>query len=316
MRLRPRTATVVSVFAEIKPIAEAVLARGPARLVGALKAPRDCVLAYHNVLPGDVESRGDPSLHISRSRFAAHLDRLQETCRLVPLSRLLLDPPAPDRDRPRVALTFDDGYRGALTVGVDELEGRRLPATFFVPPGRLKGRVFWWDLVTDRDGEPLRGMARRIALEVFRGEQEKTLEWADRCGFGRREVHPLARSASLDELDEAAARPGMTLGSHGWSHANLAALEEHEVAVELKRSLSWLRERYGDSALPVVSYPYGRSSPDVERTARAEGYRAGLRVSGGALPTGTREPWALPRINAPSGLSPHGLQLRLSGIVR
>lgn len=299
----------------IKPIAEAVLARGgPARLLRALGNRRDCVLAYHNVLPDGAESGGDTSLHVRRSRFADHLDRIQETCRVVPLSRIL-DEPTSDDGRTRVALTFDDGYRGALAEGLEEVEQRGLSATVFVPPRTLGGRTFWWDLVVDRNGEPLRGMARRVALEIFRGEEERVLEWADRAGLGRSEVHPMARSASLAELDRAAARPGVTLAPHGWSHANLAALDDEEVAAELERSLAWLRQRYGTAVIPVVSYPYGRSSPGVERRARAAGYRAGMGVSGGALPRMVSEPMALPRINVPSGLSSDGLHLRLSGIL-
>ncbi len=305
----------MSVLPPIKPIAEAVLARGgPARLARALRPDRDSVLAYHNVLPDGVESGGDTSLHISRSRFVAHLDRIQETCRVVSLARLLDGSPADD-GRPRVALTFDDAYRGALEQGLAELERRGLPATVFVPPGTLGGRVFWWDLLTDRDGEPLRGKIRQVALNVFRGEEKLVLEWADRCGFGRSELHPLARSASLPELDAAAERPGVRVGAHGWSHANLTVLAEAEARVELDRSLRWIQRRYGDTAIPVVSYPYGLSSPEVERSARGVGYRGGVLVTGGALPPGIENPLALPRISVPSGLSPDGLQLRLSGIL-
>lgn len=300
----------------VKPLAEAVLARaGPAHIVRALRTRRDVVLIYHNVLPDDAGSQGDPSLHISLSRFSSHLDRIQDGCRVVSLAALVHEG-APDDERPRVALTFDDAYRGALTLGLDELERRELPATIFVPPATLGGRTFWWDLLEDHEGRPLRGMARRIALEVFRGERDRVLDWADRCGFGRRELHPLARSASLAEMDRAATRPGVGIGAHGWSHANLAALDGDEVARELRRSREWLRERYGPVAVPVVSYPYGRSSPAVENRARAEGFLAGFRGAGGALPNGTRDPVGLPRINVPSGLSADGLQLRLSGLLR
>ncbi|MHB1329965.1 MAG: polysaccharide deacetylase family protein, partial [Gemmatimonadales bacterium] len=103
------------------------------------------VLAYHNVVSNGLTPTGDRSLHLARSDFAAQLELLGETCELVALDALLDEPRSRTVGRPAVAITFDDGYRGALENGVAELEKRRTPATFFVAPGRLDGHAFWWD---------------------------------------------------------------------------------------------------------------------------------------------------------------------------
>lgn len=299
---------------EIKPIAESFLARwGPAHLARVLGGRRSLVLAYHNVVSDGVESRGDPSLHVPRSLFAAHLDEIQESCRIVELSRLLEGAPD-DGGPPRVALTFDDGYEGALTEGLDELRARELPATFFVPPHHLGGTTFWWDGVRDDAGRHLRGSDRDRALDALGGEHRRIRAWARRRGLGWREAHPQARTIGEADLATAAAHPGVTLASHGWSHVNLARLDEGALSDELARSLEWIREHPGRT-LPVISYPYGLSSERVEMRARKLGYRAGFRVAGGALPDTAGDPLGLPRINVPAGLSPNGLQLRLSGIL-
>ena len=104
----------------VKRIAErglrAVLA--PARL-RALRQ-RALVVAYHNVVPDDWAGGGDRSLHLSRSDFIARLDVLQTTHDVVPLAALL-DCTASSYKRPRAAITFDDAYRGAVTIGILEL---------------------------------------------------------------------------------------------------------------------------------------------------------------------------------------------------
>src|SRR5690606_35559597 len=81
--------------------------------------PSDLILAYHNVVPEGESAAGDRSLHLPVADLRSQLDRLTRTHDVVPLASLL--DPGVERNRPRVAITFDDAYRGAITCGVDEL---------------------------------------------------------------------------------------------------------------------------------------------------------------------------------------------------
>jgi putative NADH-flavin reductase len=106
---------------------------GLARLSTLRKRTGALVLAYHNIVPdGHASSIGERSLHLPQRTFAAHLDILARYCEVVPLDAILDETPSETRDRPRVAITFDDAYRGAATAGVDELSMRGMPATIFV----------------------------------------------------------------------------------------------------------------------------------------------------------------------------------------
>ena len=129
--------------------------------------------------------------------------------------------------------------------------------------------------------------------------------------FGARARTGLPRIATLSQLADAAEKPGISIGSHSWTHPNLAALNSSELHEELVRPLEWLRDRF-PSFIPVVSYPYGLSSTAVEDAASKAGYRAGLQADGGWL---TQEkssrPFALPRFNVPANLSRDGLWVRL-----
>src|SRR5262252_2544213 len=116
------------------------------------------ILCYHRVAEG-VE---DPFyLCVSPDNFAAHLEEMSRSRE----PSTPADVPVPSR-RPRVVVTFDDGYRDNLTTALPIAESKGVPITFFVTSGILGNHNgFWWD----RLGTLLRGrppQAREIDLPV------------------------------------------------------------------------------------------------------------------------------------------------------
>jgi peptidoglycan/xylan/chitin deacetylase (PgdA/CDA1 family) len=271
---------------------------------------RALILAYHNVVPDDAPPAGDLSLHITRRCFARQLDELYRHAEIVPLERIFA--PA-DGEGPRVAITFDDAYRGAVTEGLDELARRGLPATVFVSPGLLDGHAFWWDLLAEPGGG-LGEDVRRHALERLQGKDAVIRSWAEGAGHPLREPPSHARSASAEELAAALARGPFTVGSHTWSHASLPRLSPGEVATELGPPRDWLSARFGPAFVPWLSYPYGHFSPMVVEAAAAAGYRGALGIEGGWVPEPVPAPYAIPRLNVPAGLSTRGFALRVAGL--
>jgi len=274
---------------------------------------RALVFAWHNIIPDNHPPAGDRSLHLPLAAFAAQLELLQATHEIVPLAALVGDSGRshrPAATRPRAALTFDDAYEGAVTLGVAEVVRRGLPATVFVAPAFVDGGTFWWDACAPDAGW---GDADRAeALGTLRGEDTPVRHWVRARGGREQTVPPLARGASLAALQEAARRPGIMLGAHSWSHPNLTRLDAEELDRELRRPLAWLHERFG-GASDVLAYPYGLASAAVARAARAVGYRAGVLVSGGWL-RDSDDPFHLPRLNIPAGLSRNGFALRAAGL--
>jgi peptidoglycan/xylan/chitin deacetylase (PgdA/CDA1 family) len=266
------------------------------------------ILAYHNVVPDHLAGRCDPLLHVPRSCFAEQLDLLVETHEVVSLGSALSDPTA-RRRRPRAAITFDDAYRGAVTIGIEEAAARGLPTTIFVAPAYLGGRCFWWDVFAP-DGERARGATfRERALEECRGMEDAVRRWAENNGVEGRSMPSECGCASEEELHAAVARPGVSLGTHTWSHPNLRRLSLEELRVELGRPLVWLRDHFLP-VVPIVAYPYGLSSSTVEHVAAAVGHRAGLLVDGGWMSHRRCRPYAIPRASIPAGLSADGFRLR------
>ena len=284
---------------------------GPAHVARRRNRSRTLVIAYHNIVPDGEVVRGDESLHLRQRDFGRQLDLLTRTHEIVSLSEIHA---TPKHKRTRAIITFDDAYSGALHAGVSELQKRSMPATMFVAPAFVDGRSFWWDRLAASD--QLSSDVREQILDQLAGDDSAVT--ASALVPERDQALPAhQRVASQADLTRAQATGLITFGSHSWSHRNLARLSEDEITEELRRSWTWLRERF-TAVLPWISYPYGLHSPVVERVAAALGYTGGFLISGGyldpAAPSAQR--YVLPRMNVPAGVSLRGFELRAAGVMK
>lgn len=297
----------------LKRTAEALLAgSGLPRLGRRLGRRSAVVLAYHNVVPDGDRPTGERSLHLPLSRFRDQLDLLEACYEVRPLEALF-DPSS--SGRPRAAITFDDAYRGAVTLAIPELVARGLPATIFVAPAFVGGGTFWWDDFADPQLGTLQPALRARALT----------EWTGVDAVVRGALAPPAspalprthQCATEEELGRAATQPGIRLGAHSWNHANLTRLPSGELDDQLVRPLAWLRSRFA-ATIPWLSYPYGLATAAVARRAADHGYTGALLVDGGRcpIPPERGRQHLLPRLNVPAGLSRHGFELAAAGITR
>jgi peptidoglycan/xylan/chitin deacetylase (PgdA/CDA1 family) len=113
------------------------LRRMAARLAPAAPHAGLRVLLYHAIAEPDPADR--MGLRVTPHDFRAHMSLLRDLgCAVVPLSSLL--DAAPVFASPRVAITFDDGYR-SQAAAADVLREFGYPATFFLTPRFLDGRT-------------------------------------------------------------------------------------------------------------------------------------------------------------------------------
>ena len=301
----------MSVRSWLKAVLEVGLVGSGIAALRLARLPRhSLVLAYHNVVPDDCPLG---TLHLARGTFAEQIEQLLRTCSIVPLEEIFTPRESADR-RLRVAITFDDGYRGAVTVGVAELARRGVPATLFIAPGFVGNGPYWWDSVTTHDGRDVDGELRDHAIRELRGEDRRVRRWARDCGLDTRVVPDYALVASEEELRRAVRHPGITLASHTWSHRNLARLTGAELREELTRPLEWLRQRF-TAVIPWLSYPYGVGVRATKVAAVAAGYRAAVSLGNPWRSPDPGRAYAIPRLNVPSGLSLNGFALRTSGLI-
>jgi peptidoglycan/xylan/chitin deacetylase (PgdA/CDA1 family) len=300
----------------VKPIAETVLGNRLAfSAVSSIRRPSALVLAFHNVLPEGVRPRGDRSLHLSAAAFREIIDWLPELFDVVPLDEVFVEPGA-QFERPRAAITFDDAYAGAISVGIPELQRRGLPATVFVVSGAESGQTFWWDALADGFPDGLSQELREAALTKAQGRDEEVRRWAHEHDLPTAEMPGAFVSASWETIEQTAALPGVTIGSHTRTHANLSVLDRTDLVTELVESRRDLATKL-PSTRPWLAYPYGRYSSAVEQASEHAGYEFAFRVDGGTVLNRDNNPppHRLPRLNIPAGLTLSGFRLRAAGLL-
>jgi peptidoglycan/xylan/chitin deacetylase (PgdA/CDA1 family) len=190
-------------------------------------------------------------LSLTPDLFDAHLAWLQDHCRVVGLDELVGD--VPRGGGPHVAITFDDGYEDNCVHALPRLAARGLTATFFVTAGFV-----------ERDEGVL---AHLSEVWLTPRERLRPLSW--------RQVR---------ELRDA----GMSIGSHTWSHRNLARLSMTAAANELRRSREVLEERLRQP-VRAVAYPWGSLRRHVSDETFAAARRAGYELGVISLPRAVRE---------------------------
>jgi peptidoglycan/xylan/chitin deacetylase (PgdA/CDA1 family) len=205
-------------------------------------------------------SRSPSYLSLTPELFDAQLDWLARNTHVVPLRDLIA---GRNRvDAPQVAITFDDGYADNHTHALPRLWARGMTATFFLTAGFI-----------ERDPEVMSGLA-----DTWRRPLE--------------ELTPLSWT-QVEEMRSA----GMGVGSHTWSHRNLATIGGAAVDQELSRSKHVLEDRL---SVPVsaVAFPWGKPRRHVTDDIFAAAGRAGYELAVFSLPRALRDtdpPLRIPR---------------------
>jgi peptidoglycan/xylan/chitin deacetylase (PgdA/CDA1 family) len=204
---------------------------------------RTVVLCYHSVHPDRKCSDARPDT------FRAHLEYFDRECRVVDPHSFLCGEltSASDDSRPRVVLTFDDGYADNATFVRRMLSEFGFKAAFFVTTG-----------LVDRQSDVVARMRRLMRLAE--SDVDFMMGWQD--------VAALANDGHL-------------IGSHGVTHRNLANLDAGEQERELVESRSTAELRL---TLPVLdfAFPFGKprvhQDEPLQSLSRQAGYRSAFSV--------------------------------------
>jgi peptidoglycan/xylan/chitin deacetylase (PgdA/CDA1 family) len=281
------------------------------------------VLMLHRVV-ADEHSAELPHrrpLCVGRDSFEHLLRWLSRHFDCVALEDLLLHSPS---ERPRVALTFDDGWRDNAEQAFPLLERYEIPASIFLSTDFIgTPRAFWWEAVGETlwqqpdsaagqrqqaqlqalgvqlpqglkhpGDSPARSLELSYLLQRLKTLAPETLQMlADSC--------PQDSSPhSLDwEQVKTMERSGLVrFGPHGASHGILTQLDGARLREDLARSHACLLE-HCQAPLPVYCYPNGDHNEEVRQAVADLGYRYALSTAPGLIEPDQNQHLALPRID-------------------
>ncbi len=265
---------------------------------------RRTILMYHRV----AEDPMDPySLCVAPDRFEAQLRMICQSADVVTLDQL-----GQKGSRPRVVLTFDDGYADNLSAALPIAEQFGAAITVYVTSGMVGDPAgFWWDrlasLLHGRDeldldvepgGRPLRirlhgrqsaekalvALHTRLRLLEPAEIEQCLAALAHQLGTGA-PAPDRARVMIEEELRRLAASPLVTIGAHTTDHVLLAGRPLAAQIDTIARSKGDLERALGR---PVghFAYPFGDreafNAASVE-AARACGFRTACTTLGGRV---------------------------------
>lgn len=280
-------------------------------LPSLMRRARDAavVLGYHNVLPPrNADQVGDPAVHLPLERFAEQVHWLTRRYTIIPLAEVVERLVGGRSLKGAAALTFDDGYGGVFAHAWPLLRSLGLPATVFVIAGSPdRGDAFWWD----HPGIPRHAAAGARArwLGELKGDGE---DIATALALTAPTRLPASHRPAGWETIAAAAGEGFAIGVHSATHRTLTRLDDAELEREIVASRQIIAAELG--AEPhCFAYPYGLWDARVRDAVRAAGYRGAVTLDYGLVKRNA-DPWALARINIPSGIGLDAFEAWAAGL--
>ena len=227
--------------------------------------------------------------------------------------------------RPRIAITFDDGYADNLTVAAPVLSSLGLPATFFVMATDDNEREFWWDEIVHALAAPVAcefleiDIGRRITidvrtaparqqavaklaahLETSAADNVKRLLAAVYDQLGTEPARCAAhRRLDRRELQELSRLGKFDLGGHTRTHVALSIASEPDAMEEISVSYRYVADLLGRP--PVgFAYPFGSLGrtvdPGLGRLVQRAGFKLAFTTQYRDVPR-RFDPYLIPRIN-------------------
>lgn len=306
---------------------------------------RSVVLCYHNLsAPNEAscpaEFVGNEDC-VDVGSFEAQLCWLSGFCDFVSLEELLNPGTKDGGKRWKVSVTFDDGYKSVIDLGLPLFERYRAPITWFITTRFVEEPNFlpWWDLLAfiaeswketlefRISGSPYcydfakpkersaflddMGSLFKNASPSLREEAQSTIE--ERISSKLR--LPANAMARKEEIRRASRSPWISIGGHTHSHLNMARCSEKELQFELERNRNNLKEWTGQE-IEWFSYPFGKcrylNSSAIESVRRA-GYRGAVMTEMGYV-NNSIDPYRIPRLPVPGEWGMLRFKSRFGGI--
>jgi peptidoglycan/xylan/chitin deacetylase (PgdA/CDA1 family) len=283
------------------------------RLTGMLRSSEAAaqnqlnILCYHRILPAAAKAAYFcPDLVVTPEAFRSHCQTLAEFYQVLPLAEAVAalrdgESGNDGRDKPLVALTFDDGYVDNLKFATPILAEFQQRATFFVVSDLMgTDTPPWYDLVARcvldlaereegclADGSPAELALGLSAVEVVEGakafspEKRKSLaeRLCERLGaapqFAAQDL--VMNAEQIRELHQ----QGHEIGSHSVSHEILPLLNDEDLELEIHHSKQQL-EAVTQKPVSSFCYPNGDFDQRCLDLVEKHGYQQAVTTVNGS----------------------------------
>ncbi|HEF4762870.1 TPA: polysaccharide deacetylase family protein [Pseudomonas putida] len=279
------------------------------------------ILMLHRVLSDDraAELPHRNELCVGPKAFEHLLVWLKRHFDCVPLMEIL-QPGSLRSHRPKVTLTFDDGWRDNAVNAFPLLQKHQVPASIFLSTDFIGSRQrFWWESIGETLWNSHGAQARQQLIECLQrlgrplpaqcedpDEQRRSLALLHFLQglktLSPEDLNRLTDACPQESLPQALdwhqvrsleASGLVRFGPHGASHAILTGLDDQRLDEELSRSRQALLNGC-NRPLPVYCYPNGDNDARVRERVANHDFPFALGTGTGIY-RGAEDPMALPR---------------------
>ena len=280
---------------------------------------------------------------VLKRNFVRQMEYLSEYFNIISLQDALNQIKRPftnEGGKPSVVITFDDGYSGNYRVLLPVVKSMNMPVTIFVATRAVEdGKLYWYDRLINalqqstqvelnlnnlklgnyrinyRKGaenwgeiERLLSDLKKLPPNIRENVAEKMLKSLN--GKQKGSVYALS-PLSIQQLDELAKCPLITIGAHSHCHNILVQLEDEEIIKSVKTSKQllelWLRR-----PVHYFAYPNGNYNDKVVGALKEVGFECAFTTV--AKPWDNRELlFTIPRIGVGRYDSFDAFKIKVSG---
>ena len=261
-------------------------------------AVNDAILMFHGV----TDKPGRTVRHMQTNEFVKLLQLLTAEFTIAPLDSVISG-----RDKmgkPRIALTFDDGYLNNFTEACPVLSQMNLPATFFLITDSLNNKNFTLPIDTiDCIIEKFLPASIKLDNTIFQNHngiylsgQENIFDYIIRNSermhdFNQqlKQQFPFdfmndpyysvrVRYVDRETLESVSKDPLFSFGSHTQTHVNCINYEHDALLKQLTESKLLIEQITGKDC-NGIAYPYGLYDERSRKLTRTAGYTSAYSVS-------------------------------------
>jgi len=264
------------------------------------------ILLYHGTPRNTIAGRLDEASFAEQIRF------LKRHCEIIAPEELSY---GSSGRRPKVLLTFDDGFRNNWDVACPILRAYDAPAVFFISSRHSEtGKYLWFAYLRAlEDWYPETALTFRGQTFSMRPEcRRASLEHLKNILLGLR-PHPTAMYEAIEhelpaleefmpeerisdlcagmtaeQVCQLAADPLFTIGCHTVDHPFLTRCEPAEMLRQIVENKNWLQQATVHP-LTAVAYPSGDYNSEVVAVCESQGFGRGYAVIPANRPAGVFE---------------------------
>lgn len=310
-----------------RPLQSLGYATGAMQFTARLRGLRGAViLMYHSVAEGEARWFIDPRNHVPAEVFHEQMTFLARHRTVVSLTDLVDSIKRGETpSEGTTVITFDDGYLDNLATAAPILSRHGLAATLFLPTAYIDRREPQWvdqaftmfagrtnhvlawdgnertfDLIIPAQCEEAY-MAVCMSLLFAGAESRRTL-----LDDLQRQLAPGEQSPDLtmswDDVHTLLKKhPDIEIGGHTVEHTALSNQSDDEAWQELTGCMKRIEEQIGHRPRHF-SFPYGRATAALRHRVAEAGFESACGGVGDPLVTAATNPFALPRIAAPTSM--------------